>query len=197
MDILGNYGSDSDSDNGDSKPTSGSTSLPHSLEYKPMSSALCAAPLTHSLTHTHTHNHPTNSQLIQQNQIEFKNNPRINIVLAPQQGPAHPFRFNAPTPGLGRKQAGMGHVENTNMEAWTFDEQYQTFQRSGYAIDSETNAILGDYKEYVSTNGDTAQTARGKVCSILSFAHSLTHSLTHSFIHSFIHSFLFVFALQE
>ena len=99
-------------------------------------------------------------QLIKQNQHELMYNPKAEVVLAPLHGPAHPFKFNAPAPGA--KLAGMGHIEETNLEAWTFDEQFQTYQRSGYAVDSSTNAIIGDIQKYYDQNGETAQTAKGK-----------------------------------
>lgn len=152
MDFLGGYGSGSGSDNEDERKTLSNAPVNFS-EYKPMSQALCVAPIVPVSSTL------SNTQLIKHDQVEIRNNPRMGVVTAPQNGPAHPFRFNAPANGA--KQAGMGHIENTNIESWTFDEQYQTFQRSGFAIDSETNAVLGDYEEYVTNNGDTAQTVRG------------------------------------
>jgi pre-mRNA-processing factor 17 len=73
-------------------------------------------------------------------------------------GPANPFRFNVAAAGA--RQAGMGTIEDTVIEDWTFDEQYQTYQRSGFALDVSTNQIIGDINEYNAVRGDTAQTAK-------------------------------------
>merc|ERR1711991_26067 len=65
-------------------------------------------------------------------------NPGANIVLAPKQGPSHPF-----------KQRGVGQLaEPANIEDWAFEEQYQNFQRSGYALDMDSNTVMGNSKEY-------------------------------------------------
>ena len=66
-------------------------------------------------------------------------NPRANIVLAPKQGPSHPF-----------KQSKVGELtEAANIEDWAFEEQYQNFQRSGYALDMDSNAVMGNSNEYL------------------------------------------------
>ena len=39
---------------------------------------------------------------------------------------------------------GTGSLEVTSMQDFTFDEQFQTYQRSGYAVDSSTNQIIGN-----------------------------------------------------
>ena len=98
-------------------------------------------------------------QMVQHGQKSLINNPNARIVLAATEGPAHPFRFNvAPN---GAKQAGMGSIETTAIEDWTFNEQYQTYQRSGFAMDSSSNAVLGVYAAYVGSNGETSQSVRG------------------------------------
>jgi hypothetical protein len=158
MNFLGGYGSDSDNEKEGEDKVIIRPPQPQSIstfgEYKPVSQVLCVAPIVPVSSAV------SNTQLIKHDQLELRNNPRANVVLAPQNGPAHPFRFNVTANGS-KQQAGMGQIEETNIESWTFDEQYQTFQRSGFAIDSETNVVLGDYKEFVKSNGDTAQTARG------------------------------------
>ena len=160
MNLLDGYTSDEDDNTSNNNNNNSSTSHIISTTYQPISSSLCVAPIV-SLNSTTTNN----NSLIKHNQTELFHNPRANVVLAPQHGPAHPYRFNAPVGGT--KQVGMGRIEETNMESWTFDDQYQTFQRSGFAIDSETNVVLGDYEEYVKSGGDTAQTARGILQSAL------------------------------
>eukprot|EP00602_Paraphysomonas_sp_CaronLab_P007649 CAMPEP_0185024920 /NCGR_PEP_ID=MMETSP1103-20130426/8081_1 /TAXON_ID=36769 /ORGANISM="Paraphysomonas bandaiensis, Strain Caron Lab Isolate" /LENGTH=589 /DNA_ID=CAMNT_0027558009 /DNA_START=42 /DNA_END=1811 /DNA_ORIENTATION=- len=143
MDLIGGYGSDEDTD---STPST----IPQSqLIHAPM----CSAPLVSVSS-------KAPSQLVKHNQKSLMNNPSANVVLAPMNGPAHPFKFNVAP--VGAKQAGMGQIEETAIEDWTFNEQYQTYQRSGFAMDSSSNAVLGDYEAYVQSNGDTAQTVRVK-----------------------------------
>jgi hypothetical protein len=60
-------------------------------------------------------------------------NSRVDVVLAPINGPANPFKLNAGAAGTQR--SGVGSVEATNIEDWCFNEQYQTYQKSGYAVD--------------------------------------------------------------
>ena len=154
MEVLGGYDSDSQEGSG------------YSTEYKPVSQALCSAPIV--AVSSSREEAEEESRVIRHDQTELLTNPRANVVLAPQNGPAHPYRFNVSA--VGARQAGMGQIEEANMESWTFDEQYQTYQRSGYAVDSETNRILGDYDGYLNANGDTAQTARGsRIMSISAF----------------------------
>jgi len=91
---------------------------------------------------------------------QLMTNPKANVVLAPIHGPAHPYKFHRNDDGS--KLSGMGHIEETNIEDFTFNEQYQTYQRSGYAIDASTNEVLGDYNEYIQNKGDTAQNVKTK-----------------------------------
>lgn len=100
---------------------------------------------------------PAHASLYGQTQV--MTNPKADVFLAQSYGPAHPFKFNVAPQGT--KQSGMGTIEETSIENWTFNEQYQTYQRSGYAVDISTNEILGDVNEYMLHNGDTAQNARG------------------------------------
>ena len=143
MDILVSYREDEEE-----------VTLNKSDESSLISTPLSSAPLV-------TISQKSRKELIKQDQHEIMTNPTADIILAPINGPAHPFKFNACKPG--GKLAGMGHIEVTNMEDWAFDDQFQTYQRSGYAVDSTTNAIIGDIKEYVANRGETAQTAKGIV----------------------------------
>jgi pre-mRNA-processing factor 17 len=51
------------------------------------------------------------------------------------------------------KRIGRGYIEATSIDEATFNEQYQTFQRSGYAIDSLSQAVIGDYNNYLAEQG--------------------------------------------
>ena len=35
-------------------------------------------------------------------------------------------------------------LEITNIQDFTFDEQFQNYQRSGYAVDYSSNTVIGD-----------------------------------------------------
>lgn len=50
-----------------------------------------------------------------------------------------------------------GSLEVTNMQDYTFDEQFQTYQRSGYAIDSSTNQIIGNKRMHKMETGLTGK----------------------------------------
>lgn len=138
--LINQYGSEDDSE--EIRPLK---------EYQPL--VVCSAPSVALVT-------KSQPKLIRNDQVKIFTNPKAEVILAPIQGPAHPFKFNAQAPGA--KLAGMGHIEETLMEDWTFNEQYQTYQRSGYALDVSSNAILGDVNGYFASNGDTAQTVKVK-----------------------------------
>ena len=81
-------------------------------------------------------------------------NRRADVVLAPVQGPTNPFKQNASIQGVQR--VGVGAIEAMSMEDWCFNEQYHTYQKSGYAVDHSTNAVLGNYQEYLANEGNAA-----------------------------------------
>lgn len=154
MDILSAYGEDNDNSQ------EHLVSAP-AIIHKP----LCSAPSVALVPKSHP-------QIAKALDSQLMTNPKAEVVLAPLHGPAHPFKFNAPTPGA--KLAGMGHIEDAVVEDFAFNEQYQTYQRSGYAVDVSTNEVLGDYNEYVLNQGDTAQNARGIFYSPKRIRHILT-----------------------
>lgn len=143
MDLLSGYHSDDDGGTGPAVLSSpGFTSR-----------AVNAAPSVALVT-------KSQPNVLKHNQKELKYNVTADVLLAPVQGPLNPFKFN---PGSqGGKQSGMGSIEDTAVENYAFDEQYQTYQRSGFAVDLSTNQILGSVAEYSAAHGDTAQTAKGR-----------------------------------
>lgn len=50
-------------------------------------------------------------------------------------GPINPYKNQFGTKPI--------KAEAAAIDDWTFNQQYENYQRSGYAIDSETNNILG------------------------------------------------------
>lgn len=145
MEALGAYGSDDEA----------TPAL--QPEYRDSSLAIVsAAPAVGMLSTGHV-----GSQLLRHDQKEISSNLPIEVLMAPVQGPANPFTFNTAGAVGGGRRVGMGVVEDAAVEDWTFDEQYQTYQRSGFAVDLTTNRVLGNYGEYVKSGGETSQTARG------------------------------------
>ena len=134
MDFLGGYGS------GDEAPAP---------EYSTLS--VNTAPAVAIVSKAHP-------LVLRHDQKELTHNVTADVLMAPVQGPTNPFKFNHTGPG---KAAGMGSIEDTVVENYAFDEQYQTYQRSGFAVDISTNQILGSVDEFNAANGETAQTARG------------------------------------
>lgn len=47
------------------------------------------------------------------------------------------------------KRLGHGYIDQTSIDDFTFEEQYQNYQRSGYALDVTTQQVLGDYNGYL------------------------------------------------
>jgi pre-mRNA-processing factor 17 len=58
------------------------------------------------------------------------------------------------------KRIGKAFVEATAIDEFTFNQQYQSFQRSGYAHDLSSNRIVGNYDNYV--NDQSEETLTGK-----------------------------------
>lgn len=62
-------------------------------------------------------------------------NPRYEDLYAPEQGPLAPERMRRTGKGLGGRNAHVASIEQTNLHQYTFDDQYHTFGRLGYAAD--------------------------------------------------------------
>lgn len=74
-------------------------------------------------------------------------NSTIDVMHAPVQGPANPFRSSGVIPGI--RVSGMGQISAASLSDYTFQEQFTSFQRYGFAIDASTNEVLGDFGAYV------------------------------------------------
>ena len=130
MNLL-DYGSDSDEDRDVSSSTTPSSS----------SSSYNAPPWPHNKMMIVTAPVVTNSNSSSLSSLVLSKgyNPTANIVLAPKQGPSHPFK----------RCGGSQLAEPANIEDWAFEEQYQNFQRSGYALDMDSNTVMGNTNEYL------------------------------------------------
>jgi pre-mRNA-processing factor 17 len=166
METLGAYGSDDEAAPAP-KP-----------EYRDYSMAVVsAAPAVGMLSAAHL-----GSQLLRHNQKEISTNLPIEVLMAPVQGPANPFTFNSSGAEGGGRRVGMGVIEDAAVEDWTFDEQYQTYQRSGFAVDLSTNQVLGNYGEYLKSGGETAQSVRGAAM----FAIQIRNSSTDQYLIAYV-----------
>eukprot|EP00775_Hariotina_reticulata_P008921 gene8921-9098_t len=60
---------------------------------------------------------------------------------APMAGPAHPFQKDGLAAGL--KNHWAGHVEDTHLHSFSFDEQYNTYHSYGYAAAPTGQGVVG------------------------------------------------------
>ncbi|CAM9868662.1 unnamed protein product [Phaeothamnion confervicola] len=84
-------------------------------------------------------------------------NPRADVMKAPVQGPAHPFKMEMAVPAGGRAVKN-GVIEPSAMEDWSFHEQYHTYDRFGYAMDAG-GRMVGSYDKYAERGGATVLSA--------------------------------------
>lgn len=90
-----------------------------------------------------------------QHSVNF--NPTFDQLWAPVVGPAHPFIKD----GLSRgsKNHKMGVVDDTAIEPFMFDEQYNTFQAFGYGVDPSSSGgkdLVGDFEKFEEMGGHGA-----------------------------------------
>jgi pre-mRNA-processing factor 17 len=61
------------------------------------------------------------------------------LLLLP--GPAHPFQKDGVAAGLKNHRAG--YVEDTHLQSYAFDEQYNTYHSMGYAAAPGSQSLVG------------------------------------------------------
>uniref|UniRef100_A0A1D1XFW6 Pre-mRNA-processing factor 17 n=1 Tax=Anthurium amnicola TaxID=1678845 RepID=A0A1D1XFW6_9ARAE len=69
-------------------------------------------------------------------------NPTYDQLWAPICGPAHPYAKDGIPQGL--RNHKLGFVEDAAIQPFLFDEQYNTFQKLGYATDPSGQSFVGD-----------------------------------------------------
>jgi pre-mRNA-processing factor 17 len=79
-------------------------------------------------------------------------NPTMEVMFAAAEGPKHPFKHAGTDNSTSVRKLGMGYIENTTIDDTTFDDQYKSFLKSGYAVHAGNNSIVGDYEEYLKDN---------------------------------------------
>jgi pre-mRNA-processing factor 17 len=91
---------------------------------------------------------------------EFEHNPTVDEMWRPLAGPFRPSGrvvLTAQAQGI-EQNAVTGWAEKTNIDAFSFDEQYLTFQNYGYAADPSVNAganrVIGEEKLKAEKEGD-------------------------------------------
>lgn len=60
----------------------------------------------------------------------------VDVMYAPTLGPQHPMR------NPHQASYGISKIEYTNVADWSFDEQFNSFQSTGRAVDMSTNAAI-------------------------------------------------------
>lgn len=75
-------------------------------------------------------------------------------------GPQNPYSYSMSSTKLA--------LETAAIDDWSFHEQYKTFQRQGYAIDSSTNMVLGNYNAFISdgVSHHSASSKRQRISSL-------------------------------
>lgn len=63
------------------------------------------------------------------------------LLVSTDAGPAHPFQKDGLAAGLKNHRAG--HVEDTHLHSFAFDEQYNTYHSYGYAAAPEGQGMIG------------------------------------------------------
>jgi pre-mRNA-processing factor 17 len=59
-----------------------------------------------------------------------------------------------------------GKLEVTSMQDYTFDQEFQSFQRSGYAVDSSTNQVVGNKRMYKLENSMSGKAEKQRAAKI-------------------------------
>nr|GEU58440.1 pre-mRNA-processing factor 17 isoform X1 [Tanacetum cinerariifolium] len=131
MDLLQSY----DAEDGDTISSSPDSSPPR-LTITPKSSAPKVDDTMLSLTNPN--NSLKSNKPLDPTQHVVNFNPTYDQLWAPIQGPSHPYAKDGIAQGM--RNHKLGFVENASIASFTFDEQYNTFYKYGYAADPSANA---------------------------------------------------------
>ncbi|KAK8943714.1 hypothetical protein KSP40_PGU009179 [Platanthera guangdongensis] len=69
-------------------------------------------------------------------------NPNYDQLRAPIYGPAHPYAKDDITQGM--RNHKLSFVEDSSIQSFLFDEQYNTFHKYGHAADPSALSYIGD-----------------------------------------------------
>jgi len=157
MDLLQEYGSDSDGESAEPKSDDNTKSKP-TLEAKIMIPSVNAAPNVPLGIAAVAGN--LNSIIPIKSNSQLIVNPKATALTAPVYGPAHPYKEEMHVPATGKK-IHTGVLEKASMEEWSFTEQYHTFHNYGWAHDS-AGQIVGSEKSFTNGQGETIFTKSDK-----------------------------------
>ena len=132
---LGSYGGSSSSDD-DDEPAPPPTAL---LERRVVTAPRVVGAPTLALNPARALQPGADGRMVK----EMKTNLPASIVKAPVAGPARPFDNAAP--GVDRAAPNVhsgGTAERAAVEAWSFDEQFHSFQGHGFAQAARAGAVL-------------------------------------------------------
>jgi len=146
MDLL-NYGSDEEE----------AASLP-SVTMIPL---VQANPIVAVVPHSSCGGANMGPRFLGQNQSVIVHNPTIEELFVRPVGPENPFKRGGGFAQL-TGASGMGRVEAHSIDAFTFAEQYKSFERNGFAISSE-NEILGDVNAFQAEKAKKKSSKRKRV----------------------------------
>ena len=90
----------------------------------------------------------------------IQGNVKKNVLYAPIYGPVDPNsdsnniaknNFRKESGVAGGKRISTGHIDDSAMEEWVFKDQYNTFNKYGYAVDEISGEVVGNktlYEDY-------------------------------------------------
>ena len=140
---LGSYGGSSSSDDDDEPAAPPPTAL---LERRVVTAPRVVGASTLALNPARALQPGADGRMVK----EMKTNLPASIVKAPVAGPARPFDNAAP--GVDRAAPNVhsgGTAERAAVEAWSFDEQFHSFQGHGFAQAARGSGVVGTVPDVV------------------------------------------------
>ncbi|KAL7585407.1 uncharacterized protein LOC111921203 isoform X1 [Lactuca sativa] len=153
MDLLQTY-KDTDADDQRMSDQSSPDSSPPRLTIIPKSAAPKVDDTMLSLTVADAIANKSLTKPLDPTQHVVAFNPTYDQLWAPIEGPAHPYAKDGLAQGM--RNHKLGFVENAAIEPFTFDEQYNTFYKYGYAADPSASAgynYVGDLNALKQNDG--------------------------------------------
>uniref|UniRef100_A0A383WPQ6 Pre-mRNA-processing factor 17 n=1 Tax=Tetradesmus obliquus TaxID=3088 RepID=A0A383WPQ6_TETOB len=140
MDLLGNYGGSDDEEERPGSPSADAElfklSLPVQVTAAPnIDTAGRVLMEGKAVTEAETRHYLDPKARSVQYNLPYRD------MAAPVVGPAHPFQKDGLAAGLKNHRAG--HVEDTHLQSYAFDEQYNTYHSMGYAAAPGSQALVG------------------------------------------------------
>lgn len=154
MDLISQYSavSNGGSDNDDAEPD------PIGSRIK-----LNAAPEVNATSYALVDNRAVEASKVQHLQPATARKTYVNLPLSQMHaavvGPAHPFTVDGLAAGA--KNHRSGHVEDTHLNHYNFDDQYNTFHSLGYAHEPQGHSMVGDVIKSAGNHGGSIFSNQG------------------------------------